>query len=102
MGQHKHNPTALAAARGEIKPKRKPSPVSVLDIKTLKSGFWPKFRAEPVNRSGSTRTTRRNRARRREAAALRRLSWFLPPQSGHRRPEFSSHIPGKWEVVVPA
>lgn len=103
MGQHKHNPTALAAARGEIKPKRKATPNRVWSIDALKAEFWPKLRYEkPVKRSGSTRTTRRNRALRSEAAAVARRSHLFPPQKGQRRPQFSSAVAGQWSVDAAA
>lgn len=35
MGQHKYNPTAIAAAKGEIPPKKKPEKASMKDVENL-------------------------------------------------------------------
>ncbi len=35
MGQHKYNPTAIAAAKGEIPPKKKPQTLSQKETENL-------------------------------------------------------------------
>src|SRR5262245_5508391 len=100
MGQHKHNPTAIAAARGEIAPKRKPKPVKFMDWRALLAMFMPKRHDSEVEATpGSKRSGNRRRlvaratARKREA-----MTHLFPPQSGSRRPQFSSAIPGQWSA----
>lgn len=98
MGQHKFNPVAIAAKRGEIAPKAKPAQkLAATDLRRMKA-----------HSTGSDRRAIRRDAREkadREATRLffryltRRASTpILPPQSGHRRPEFSSSIRGQWSA----
>lgn len=96
MGQHKTNPVAQAAARGEIAPKLKASAIRLMDWSALKSWFMPKRHDRDPLPPRVTRAERRRRANRRAAARLRMMTPLFPPKSGHRRAEFSSKVAGKW------
>lgn len=98
MGQHSYNPRALAAARGELKPRAQRSPIKLMDFGALLAMFMPKRQPRESLPPTLTRADRRRNAARAAARRLRSMSPLFPPQSGKRRPEFSSAVPGKWSA----
>lgn len=48
MGQHKHNPTAIAAKKGEIKPKPKSKRLTSAELMKLRNAALKKYGILPV------------------------------------------------------
>jgi hypothetical protein len=62
-------------------------------------GQTPKGRARKLT-AHQLKLKRRAHARKMEAARLKVWSGRLyPPQTGHRRPEWSSALPGRWSTL---
>lgn len=56
-----------------------------------------------VKKIGTRHSRRTSMRLRRDARARLALTTHLfPPQSGHRRPEFSSAVPGRWSAKAAA
>lgn len=59
MGQHKHNPTAIAAKKGEIKPKSKrltSAELMKMSNAALKSmGFYPYYRILSIKKRSAVK-----------------------------------------------